>query len=326
MKTFTCRNVNDGFVEALWWIKVAGKEESTRNGRVLSYQAPVIVEFTHPRERVHFCPVRDANPYFHCMEAMWMLAGKNDVDWPAYFAANLANYSDDGRTLHGAYGFRWFKLFGDQVTSLIEHLKFQPNTRRAVLQMWGAEHDLHRVESSKDVPCNTHIYFRPHDNVLDMTVCNRSNDLVWGLFGANAVHMSFLHEYVAAYAGYSVGSYFQMTNNLHVYEQHFPLVKNPPPAAPGPTVSLTDIWLSDGHPTQTKFDADLFRFMTNPKHPSKYAGRFFRGVIVPMYQSYVHYKERNMEEAVASARQIEDSAWAYACEQWLGRRKGFSRA
>jgi len=327
MKTLTCRNVNDGFVEALWWIKVAGKEESTRNGKVLSYHAPVIVEFTHPRERVHFCPVRDANPFFHCMEAMWMLAGHNDVDWPAHFASNIANYSDNGKTLHGAYGHRWFKMFGDQVHILIDHLKHFPNTRRAVLQMWGADQDLQRVESSKDVPCNTHIYFRPHDGMLDMTVCNRSNDLVWGLFGANAVHMSVLHEYVAAFSGYRVGSYFQMTNNLHVYEQHFDLVKNPPPMDPGPTTVVPQsIWLQEGHDTQHSFDADLFRFMATPQHSTRYKGRFFRSVLVPMFAAYTNYKQGWVKEAVEDARRIEDTTWAYACEHWLKRRKGFFNA
>ncbi len=326
MKTFTCRNVNDGFVEALWWIKVAGKEESTRNGKVLSYPAPVIVEFTHPRERVHFCPTRDANPYFHCMEAMWMLQGRNDVAWPAFFASNMTSYSDNGITLHGAYGHRWFRTSGDQVSVLIEHLRFVPSSRRAVLQMWDAELDLRRVESSKDVPCNTHIYFRPHDGVLDMTVCNRSNDLVWGLFGANAVHMSFLHEYVAAFAGYSVGSYFQMTNNLHVYEQHFPLVENPPQIASEPTVPPVDILLSDGLDKQHMFDADLYTFMANPLSDQTYRGRFFNRVLAPMYRSFSHYKAGEFKEAVAFARLIEDTSWAFACEQWLKSRKGFARA
>lgn len=326
MKTFTCRNVNDGFVEALWWIKVAGKEESTRNGKVLSYPSPVIVEFTHPRERVHFCATRDANPYFHLMEAMWMLRGRNDVAWPAFFASNMINYSDNGKTLHGAYGHRWFETNGNQVSVLIEHLRFVPSSRRAVLQMWDSELDLRRIETSKDVPCNTHIYFRPRDGVLDMTVCNRSNDLVWGLFGANAVHMSFLHEYVAAFAGYSVGSYFQMTNNLHVYEQHFPLVENPPTIASGPSVHAIDILLSDGVEKHRAFDADLFTFMAHPRNDQPYRGRFFNKVVSPMFRSFTHYKKGEFKEAVDCARLIEDTSWSYACEQWLSRRKGFARA
>ena len=38
---------------------------------------------------------------------------------------------------------------------------------------------------SKDVPCNTHAYFAINaEGSLDLTVCNRSNDLVWGCLGA----------------------------------------------------------------------------------------------------------------------------------------------
>lgn len=53
--------------------------------------------------------------------------------------------------------------------------------------------------------------------VLDMTVVNRSNDLVWGMLGANVVHFSMLQEYLANRLEVVVGKYHHITNNLHVY-------------------------------------------------------------------------------------------------------------
>ena len=50
-----------------------------------------------------------------------------------------------------------------------------------------------------------------------MTVTNRSNDMIWGAYGANAVHMSVLLEYMAGMLGYGVGAYYQFSNNLHAY-------------------------------------------------------------------------------------------------------------
>ena len=67
--------------------------------------------------------------------------------------------------------------------------------------MWDAKQDLSHRNESKDLPCNTHVYFSIREGFLDMTVCNRSNDLIWGCCGANAVHMSFLQEYVATMWG-----------------------------------------------------------------------------------------------------------------------------
>ena len=51
-----------------------------------------------------------------------------------------------------------------------------------------------------------------------MTVCNRSNDMIWGAYGANAVHMSILMEYVAVAVNAPMGSYYQISDSFHIYE------------------------------------------------------------------------------------------------------------
>jgi hypothetical protein len=50
-----------------------------------------------------------------------------------------------------------------------------------------------------------------------MLVSNRSNDMLWGAYGANAVHMAFLMEYVADQSGLSPGVYTQVSDSFHVY-------------------------------------------------------------------------------------------------------------
>ena len=40
---------------------------------------------------------------------------------------------------------------------------------------------------------------------LCMTVCNRSNDMLWGAYGANVVHMSMLQEFVALFSKFTDG-------------------------------------------------------------------------------------------------------------------------
>ena len=52
-----------------------------------------------------------------------------------------------------------------------------------------------------------------------MSIVNRSNDMIWGAYGANAVHMSMLLEYMAAMTGFQVGIYYQISNNLHAYKK-----------------------------------------------------------------------------------------------------------
>lgn len=191
----------------------------SRNGPVLRFPGLVVTEWKNPMQRISWSPVRDANPFLHYIEAFWMLAGRNDVALVAKLAANMQNYSDDGATLFGAYGYRWRKHFGqDQILKIINELKRDPTSRRCVLQMWDGDIELDRaLGGGRDVCCNHAITFDPCDGVLNMTVSNRSNDLVWGAYGANVVHMSILHEYVAAQTGLQLGTYFQCSSNLHLY-------------------------------------------------------------------------------------------------------------
>ena len=42
--------------------------------------------------------------------------------------------------------------------------------------------------------------------------------MLWGAYGANAVHMSVLQEYVATALNVSIGTYTQMSDSLHIYE------------------------------------------------------------------------------------------------------------
>lgn len=53
----------------------------------------------------------------------------------------------------------------------------------------------------------------------------RSNDVIWGFSAVNVFNFTLMQEYVAAMVGVPVGSYFHKVDNLHVYEDFWPLVK-----------------------------------------------------------------------------------------------------
>lgn len=217
MDYVVARNVPEAYSECVWRMKVCGKPEDTRNGPVLAMPGPFMLTITNPWERVLFDPVRRANPYFHLIEFIWMMAGSRDARWLSQFNKKMIQYSDDGVNNYGSYGFRWREHFNmDQIQHIADILSREPTTRRAVMSMWDPEMDL---LGGKDLPCNTTIYFRLLDWKLDMTVCNRSNDLIWGMLGANAVHMTLLHELIALAADLYVGRYRVFTNNLHVYTE-----------------------------------------------------------------------------------------------------------
>jgi hypothetical protein len=82
----TVRNVNEALGQGISWLAgPMGVEEPSRNGPVRVSPYPVVTTYANPAERVLFSPMRDANPFFHLFEALWMLAGRNDLPWLVQF-------------------------------------------------------------------------------------------------------------------------------------------------------------------------------------------------------------------------------------------------
>lgn len=346
---FRVRNVSAAVSAGFTWLAEVGIEEPSRNGPVIVAPEPVLTSYARPTERVLFSHLRDANPFFHMMEALWMLAGRNDVEWPAYFAANIRNYSDNGKILHGAYGHRWREYFGyDQLDWIILGLQSNPDSRREVLAVWDAgslDDNYEPREGSgdlyvgghggKDVPCNTHAYFDLRNGELNMTVLCRSNDMLWGGYGANAVHFSLLQEYMAAGVGAPVGVYRQFSNNYHVYPSAI-TPKGMEPlaflAALADDAACTDYYergevkpfplVNTDLPT---WDADLKQFMATPQGSANYQDVFFSAVARPMYLAWKERKEKR-GTGLEWARLIAAADWRKACVEWILRREAAKKA
>src|SRR3990170_4411256 len=95
------RNCNDAFrgiVSGIHSGVIRTNAVPSRVGECLMVEEPVIVSYDQPRERVLFNQARDANPFFHLYESLWMLAGRNDVASLAYYNSKISQYSDDEKT------------------------------------------------------------------------------------------------------------------------------------------------------------------------------------------------------------------------------------
>jgi len=309
------RNVNDALFMGLRHLRNHGIVAESRNGKVRVAPGPVLTEYARPMERVLSWGKRDANPFFHLMEALWMLAGRNDVDFVAEFAKQMREYSDDGQRLNGAYGFRWRRHFGfDQLEHLVHMLRKEPTTRRAVLQIYDPHSD---SEFSKDIPCNTVVYFDIVNDELNMTVCNRSNDIVWGCYGANAVHFSMLQEFMAAHIGVDVGRYRQFSNNFHIYEPHWHLMEENWKVPEAYEFRVTPL-LRDALPYEHHVrDIDLFL-----RDPINFIPQteFLRNVAQPMARAFLYRKMGHGSGMHFLHGADPSNDWIQAGIQWLGRR------
>jgi thymidylate synthase len=302
-------NADEVYHDGLWKLKVCGKAEDSRNGEVLTIQELTELILHPPQSRVMYDVERDANPFFHLFEAIWMFAGRQDASWLHQFNRNYLNYAETDGRVHGAYGHRWRKCFGvDQIKETIEHLKEDLTSRRAVIGMWNAANDL--GVNARDIPCNTHIYFRIINNKLNMTVCNRSNDFVWGMAGANIVHMTMLQELIALGVGIKLGHYTAISNNCHIYEPHWELLKTILDV--NHVHPSTPLLRKEEHYTQFLQDAEDFCNHVLPEE-CVYRTGWFAGVARPMMKLW---KYRNIMEA----NNIESEDWRVAACQWIDRR------
>ena len=338
-KEINCRNVHEAFalgMDAFRWNTCVEIQDS-RAGKTLEFTTPVITTYQKPCERVLFWKARDANPFFHFMESLWMIEGREDVDFLVKYNKGMNSFSDDGKTFNGAYGYRWRNFYAkDQLNIIVERLKNNPDDRRCVVAMWECTNDLDR--NTLDTPCNTHIYFKIRKNKVNMTVCCRSNDMIWGAYGANAVHFSMLQEYMASRIGVEVGVYNQISDSFHVYVDLFnemdkampdedfyslkyPMIPNPYESSvvPYPMVSNPE-----------EFDEDLNKFFewialdydAREGIQVAYTNTFFIDVVLPMQRAWEMHREQNQTQAAINLLNVMCKAedWKIACIEWLERR------
>lgn len=227
------------YFQALQDLTNHGDKAAPRGKPVLEMR-PACLEFTNPYNRVTFLHGRRINPFFQVAESLWILSGRADVEWLKAFNSNIAQFSDDGKWFNAAYGERmraWNKnaLHNiiinpvDQLADVYTKIVADPDTRQAVIVLSNPMFDNSTYtigERGLDVACNLCITFKVRNNQLHMTVFNRSNDIHWGVFGANLCQFTTIQEVLLNWLRKSgnsqlselkMGTYSQITDSLHVY-------------------------------------------------------------------------------------------------------------
>jgi thymidylate synthase len=331
MYLINAMNVRDALLYGIKYLLEWGEVEQTRNGDAIVAPGPVTIHYKYPKQHVLVDRYRDANPFFHLMEAMWMLAGRQDGAFLDYYIKGFSKqFGDEYGIIPDAYGYRWrYGLNFNQLDEIITQLRHDSTTRQCVLQMWGAKtHDLLATGAK---PCNLAATFRIVKGKLNMHVFNRSNDLVLGCCGANAVHFPIMQEYVASKAGIQMGEYWQVSTNLHMYVEHYKKLS----ARLGNGGRLEDYFEVESYGlTQplmvfpNYFDADLSDTMIyiSDLHAGRegYSGNisnpFLREVVIPMATAHQMYKLRDVDRAFEAIGQVTAADWKQAGTEWLERR------
>lgn len=386
MRVIKARNVNGLYVEGLDALGTYGVGQHSRAGKVMVMPTPVMSVYEKPTERVLFCERRDANPFFHFFESLWMLAGRQDAEPLDHYISDFGERfaesnsggknTEDGGIIHDAYGHRWRRALGfDQLEVVIKKLQKNPDDRQCVIQMWDAtpnetyensetfgdnaelihEGYMDLTGDWKTRPCNTHVYLRVRKDgsmrdtrdsdgftedglvprsVLDLTVLCRSNDVVWGAYGANAVQFSMLQEYLARHIGVDVGTMYQFSNNYHGYLDTLDKIGDPLELSgtdPYEDATVTAMPIGDNW---AFWDKDLTQFMLWHDRvweydgidkdygvpPPSFKNRWFEKVAVPMTQARFHWKNKRRERALGVISDVAATDWRMAAEEWMKRR------
>lgn len=197
-------------------------------------------------QRVAVIPARRLNLVFNFAEALWYLAGRDDLEFIETYAPRMRRYSADGVRLTGtAYGKA---IFGhDQWRAVVNELRADPDSKRAVLQIFKG--DELRVPDNPDVSCTLGLQFLIRGGALHAVALMRANDAYRGM-SSDVFSFTFLQEVMAHELGLPVGGYDHLVGSLHVYDPDVDRAEavladpaaNRDPALPFPCMPDGDNW------------------------------------------------------------------------------------
>lgn len=226
-------NSIDDLLGGVYRLLTSKEEVVTASRGDFREESGVLLELTNPRARLS----RSANrgrPFSALGELLWYLSGSNKVDHMVYYTGRKYSEenSDDGITVHGAYGPRLinyhpriFNYFGiNQIRNIEKILKESPSTRRAVIQLYSAK-DIDGNKRRKEIPCTCTLQFLIRDGRLNLFANLRSSDAYLGL-PHDVFSFTMLQEIIARSLGVEIGVYKHFAGSLHLYEEHFVAAKN----------------------------------------------------------------------------------------------------
>ncbi len=211
------RNACSAFASELAQLFEQGRSVTVRDKGTRELLARTVT-LEAPLERFITVPGRRNDVFATIAEVMWVIAGRDDVEYLRRYLHRAPDFSDDGLVWRGAYGPRLRDWGGvDQVNEVRLLLQRDPESRRAVAALFDPARDF--LPKTKDVPCNNWLHFLQRDGRLDMNVVVRSNDILWGFSGINTFEWSVLHEMMAFWLGLEVGPVSFFISSLHLYDE-----------------------------------------------------------------------------------------------------------
>src|SRR3954465_5604585 len=170
-------------------------------------------------KRVHFRSV--------AYELLWFLRGDSNVRWLQEHGVSIWDEwaAPDGE-LGPVYGVQWRSWptpdgrHIDQITSLIEQIKKNPDSRRLIVSAWNVG----EIDKMKLPPCHAFFQFYVADGKLSCQLYQRSADIFLGVPFNIASYAAFLMM-VAQVCNLQPGEFIHTLGDAHLYANHIEQAK-----------------------------------------------------------------------------------------------------
>ncbi len=152
-------------------------------------------------------------------ELKWYKSQNPHIEEISNHAKMWGDVADDNGMANSNYGYLIYSpQNGYQYKNVLQELRRDPQSRRAV--MYYSNPFIHYT-GGKDYICTVFVSYLIRDNKLHCVVNMRSNDVRFGLVGADLAWQTFVLKQLANDLDIEVGTVGWHAVSLHIYERHF---------------------------------------------------------------------------------------------------------
>jgi thymidylate synthase len=242
MLTIEGRSINEVWLKLLEQLLNEPEFKPQPRGLLTHEITGVTLRVQDLRNNILYHPLRTLNYRFLVAEWLWIALGREDLATLTPYNGQMGRFSDDGKTLAGAYGPRLSKQWQYVVDSIAK----DEFTRQGVATIWTP-----CPAPSKDIPCTISIQLIARSNQLNCIVTMRSSDVWLGLpydcftFAQLANGIAGVLGLTPGYLQFNLGSShlyatdFEKAHNVLADPQHYPGITSPSlPYMPNPNLSI----------------------------------------------------------------------------------------
>ncbi|WP_026581337.1 thymidylate synthase [Bacillus sp. J33] len=155
-------------------------------------------------------------------ELLWFLNGDTNVKYLQENGVRIWNeWADEEGNLGPVYGHQWRSWTGadgttiDQISSLIEQIKTNPDSRRLIVNAWNVG----EIDKMALPPCHCMFQFYAADGKLSCQLYQRSADVFLGV-PFNIASYALLTMMIAQVCDLEPGEFVHTFGDVHIYQNH----------------------------------------------------------------------------------------------------------